>query len=732
MKSTVRGSGPLQPLELATASVMAAAAVAITVLVSFIPTAGLLQLLIAVPFGIVQVRHRFRAGASALAAAAAVSFLLLGTGSALAVTCWAFVGAVIGELKARRRGPGAVMAVAVVVGPLAGAAADAVLLLFGSYRRVLIAAIRSTATGLCDTLARIPQLRPTADLANRVSNSLLDHWAITVAASIAVVIVPMTLATAWVVLGGVLDRLLWAMPVDRLAAAARPDPSENHREPGPVPTTLRNITVRYPGAVADAVHDIDIVIPDREFIAIVGDNGSGKSTLIRILAGAEPTAGSVARPGATGLGRMGGTAFIQQRPDAQVLGSRVGDDVVWGLPPGTAVDVDALLDDVGLSGFAARDTNTLSGGQLQRLAIAAALARRPRLLISDESTAMVDAQGREDLIALLAALPRRRAMTVVHVTHSEHEAAAADRVVRLEHGRIAFNGPPPSRPTAVATPALPPPPEPPVPPAPHVQPLLSAPQMQSVVSIRAPAPLLELVGVGHAYAQGTPWQHTALRQIDLRIDAGEGVLICGDNGSGKSTLAWIMAGLVRPGHGQCLLDGRPISRQRGAVGLAFQNARLQLQRPTVGADILDAAGLVARSSRMGRGHQLSAREAELRDATVSAALARVGLDPGLASRGIDQLSGGQLRRVAIAGLLARQPRIVVLDEPLAGLDLPSRAGLLDVLAALRRDLGLTLVIVSHDELEHPDVCSRTVRLHRGAIVEDSGRSASPVPNAVVA
>ena len=93
------------------------------------------------------------------------------------------------------------------------------------------------------------------------------------------------------------------------------------------------------------------------------------------------------RPGAVGLGRLGGTAVIMQHPESQVLGTRVADDVVWGLPPGKSTDVHRLLDEVGLDGLAERDTGGLSGGELQRLAVAAALAREPSLLIADESPA---------------------------------------------------------------------------------------------------------------------------------------------------------------------------------------------------------------------------------------------------------------------------------------------------------------------------------------------------------
>jgi energy-coupling factor transport system ATP-binding protein len=212
------------------------------------------------------------------------------------------------------------------------------------------------------------------------------------------------------------------------------------------------------------------------------------------------------------------------------------------------------------------------------------------------------------------------------------------------------------------------------------------------------APLLELHGVGHEYGSGTPWASTALRDIDLVVNEGDGVLIHGLNGSGKSTLAWIMAGLLEPTTGTALLDGTPVSDQIGAVAISFQAARLQLMRGRVDLEIASASGLDYHD------HSQIVR-----------ALAMVGLDPALGLRRIDQLSGGQMRRVVLAGLLARSPRALILDEPLAGLDAASQRGLLRVLVDLRRNAGLTVVVISHDFHGLEELCPRTLHLSDGAI-----------------
>jgi energy-coupling factor transport system ATP-binding protein len=159
-----------------------------------------------------------------------------------------------------------------------------------------------------------------------------------------------------------------------------------------------------------------------------------------------------------------------------------------------------------------------------------------------------------------------------------------------------------------------------------------------------------------------------------------------------------MAGLTVPTAGTCLLDGAPASDQVGAVAISFQAARLQLMRSRVDREIASAGGFSARDH--GR---------------VAHALALVGLDPALAKRRIDQLSGGQMRRVVLAGLLARSPRALILDEPLAGLDAASQRGLLRLLEDLRRRAGLTVVVISHDFSGLEDLCPRTLHLRDGVL-----------------
>jgi energy-coupling factor transport system ATP-binding protein len=418
---------------------------------------------------------------------------------------------------------------------------------------------------------------------------------------------------------------------------------------------------------------VSLTVEPGEHIAVTGANGSGKTTLMLVLAGRESISGTVERPGAVGLGRLGGTAVIMQHPESQVLGSRVADDVVWGLPPGKTTDVHQLLTEVGLDGLADRDTGGLSGGELQRLAVAAALAREPSLLIADEVTSMVDQQGRDALMAVLSGLTQHHRMSLMHITHYNNEADAADRSINLTgNGAAADNT--------------------------EMVEITAAPAATLPAGHHIGDPVLELNNVGHEYGSGTPWATTALRDINFVVHEGDGVLIHGLNGSGKSTLAWIMAGLTVPTVGSCLLDGAPVSDQVGAVAISFQASRLQLMRSRVDLEIASAAGFPVEDR-----------------ARVAAALATVGLDPAMATRRIDQLSGGQMRRVVLAGLLARSPRALILDEPLAGLDAASQRGLLRLLEDLRRRAGLTVVVISHDFSGLEDLCPRILHLQDGVL-----------------
>jgi energy-coupling factor transporter ATP-binding protein EcfA2 len=658
---------------------MAALCAATAIIAVIVPFAGALALLGTVPMGLLAYRYRIRVLIAAVVAAGVIAFLIAGLGGLMTVVHSAYVGGLTGVVKRRHRGTPTVIVTSFVAGALFGGAIVGALAALTRLRHLVFAAMTANVDGTAAVLRGIgrfaiehsfPLNRPlgvgletAADRLKWLFAEALHYWPWLMLGH-GIISVMVVSLIGWWALSRVLDRMRGIPDVHKLDAPVDSAPI------APVPVRLDQVRFRYPHTDQDALRPVSLDVHAGEHLAITGANGSGKTTLMLLLAGREPTSGTVERPGAVGLGRLGGTAVVMQHPESQVLGTRVADDVVWGLPPGTTTDVGRLLSEVGLDAHAERDTGSLSGGELQRLAVAAALAREPALLIADEVTSMVDQQGREALLGVLSGLNKRHRTAVVHITHYNNEADSADRTINLSDSGDNTD--------MVETTA--------------------APAATVAMGHDSGAPVLELAGIGHEYGSGTPWAKAALRDVSFAVHQGDGLLIHGGNGSGKSTLAWIMAGLTVPTTGTCLLDGRPTHEQVGAVALSFQAARLQLMRSRVDLEVASAAGFSPKDYDR-----------------VATALAVVGLDSALAKRRIDQLSGGQMRRVVLAGLLARAPRALILDEPLAGLDAATQRGLLRLLEEVRREKGLTVVVISHDFAGLEELCPRTLHLSDGVL-----------------
>jgi energy-coupling factor transporter ATP-binding protein EcfA2 len=623
-----------------------------------------LSLLGTVPSGLLAYRHRFRVLVAATLAGGLIAFLIAGMGGMMTVGQCAYVGALIGLVKRRGRGMPTIITVALCAGAIMGALSVGALLVLSRLRNLIFEAMTANVNGTARFLSRIPYMEPVANWLHDGFPRWLTYWPWVLGLSSVVAILVVTVFGFWA-LSGVLSRLSNIPDAQKLDTAGDAGPVD------PLPIRLIDVTFRYPHSDRNALGPVTLEVAAGEHVAVTGPNGSGKTTLMLVLAGQPATSGTVERSGAVGLGKVGGTAVVMQHPESQILGTRVADDVVWGLPPSQRIDVSQLLDEVGLGGLAERDTGGLSGGELQRLAVAGALAREPSLLIADEITSMVDQPGRDALLALLSGLRQRHQTALVHITHYNNEADSADRIVNLTGAGITDNT--------------------------EMVEIASAPTAV-VPDVRSEAALFEVDSVSHQYASGTPCATTALRDVSFDVHEGDGLLIHGGNGSGKSTLAWIMAGLTVPTAGSCRLDGRVVSDQVGAVAMSFQAARLQLMRGRVGREVASAGGFSPHDT-----------------ARVEAALATVGLDGSLAGRRIDQLSGGQMRRVVLAGLLERSPRALILDEPLAGVDAVSQRGLLSLLEDLRRRTGLTVIVISHDFAGLEELCPQTLRLADGVV-----------------
>ena len=202
-------------------------------------------------------------------------------------------------------------------------------------------------------------------------------------------------------------------------------------------------------------------------------------------------------------------------------------------------------------------------------------------------------------------------------------------------------------------------------------------------------PVLEVKALTHTYSAGTPFEHKAIDNVDLEVMPGEFLGIIGHTGSGKSTLIQHLNGLLRPMDGQILLDGtdiweRPkeIRKVRFQVGLVFQYPEYQLFEETVYKDI-------------SFGPKNMGLEGEEIDCRVRRAAAFAGIDEEMLEKSPFELSGGQKRRVAIAGVIAMEPKVLILDEPTAGLDPRGRDEILDQIERLHREKKMTIILVSH-------------------------------------
>lgn len=469
--------------------------------------------------------------------------------------------------------------------------------------------------------------------------------------------------------------------------------------------------------------------------------------------------------------------MVFQNPDDQLVATLVEDDVAFG-PENLGVEsaqiaqrVREALKGVGLVGFERHETHALSGGQKQRVALAGVLAVEPRVLILDEASSMLDPRGRKGLMKVCHAL-HERGMTIVMITHFMEEAAESDRVAVFRAGRVAMLGTPEeilTRADELEQLNLD------MPASCSLGMVLSARGVPVCAQVReadmvaeisrlyaerggadvadaaqvsranaanvarvaaehcASEPVIELSHVSYSYSLSArerrrwhkraadstqeqrqakwgnnprnPW---ALRDVSLTVHRGEFLGLAGHTGSGKSTLVQHLNGLIRPQEGSVHALGLDLSQKKDAaavkakVGVVFQYPERQLFAETVAQDVAFGP----------RNLGLSQDEVTRR---VESSLARVGLDLAVVGdKSPFDLSGGQQRRVAFAGVLAMEPEVLVLDEPMAGLDPAARKDFLQLIGRLHRE-GLTVVMVSHSMDDLAQCCDRVVVMNEGAV-----------------
>ncbi len=495
------------------------------------------------------------------------------------------------------------------------------------------------------------------------------------------------------------------------------------------------------------IDGISYQIEQGEFIAIIGKNGSGKTTLIKLLNGLlSPTKGSIHISGLdtrdlTNSHQLRSlTGMVFQNPADQIVASTVAEDVAFGLEnlnlPSQIIQTSVAeqLIQVGLVEETNRPPHLLSGGQIQKLALAGVMIRKPKILLFDEPTSMLDPLSRELFMESVHQL-HQQGMTIVYVTHHMEEAVFADKVIALNTGKIAFSGTPhevfnedtrlyeadlempESARIANQLRSL----------GVHLKPniltreelLENLPSFQASFTHAAPHstvnaepashPIISIKDLHYTYLARTPHAKKALFGVNLDVISSNIHGIAGTNGSGKSTLLQHINGILRGDNGSVtvgkfLLED-PATRLREVikkVGLVFQNPETQFFETYVGDEI-------AYGPKQFGLDDLSIRVRE--------AMTNVGLDfEALKDRRLETMSGGEKRKVALASTLVLGQDILLFDEPTAGMDPKSREEILTLFCQLQYQ-GKTIVIASHRLEELAEITQYLSLMQSGKVVK---------------
>lgn len=516
----------------------------------------------------------------------------------------------------------------------------------------------------------------------------------------------------------------------------------------------------FASASAFSLCGIDLTVEEGEFVAVLGHNGSGKSTLARLSNGLLlPNEGKISVFGMDTQDDKNTFAIrekvgiVFQNPDNQTVASIVEDDIAFG-PENVGVErkeiakrIEFALDAVGMQEYRTSAVSRLSGGQKQRVAIAGVLALKPKVMILDESTAMLDPMGRKEVMDVVYKLNKEEKITVIVITHFPEEALMADRAIVMNHGKIVAQG----NPYEVLSnePAL-------------KECSLSLPkplelcrrlqergidipdsfaldEIANALAVRLqgatfPTLIQESHEVGqtvagriacenlhYTYDGATAFSSHALNGVTLTVQSGDFFGVIGHTGSGKSTFVQHINALIKlptaekrykEKKNKKKTDTPPTVLQVGAfdltkkttdftqlrknVGMVFQYPEYQLFAETVFEDV--AFGL--------KNFRPDMTNTEVEDA-VREAIQTVGLCyEEIKDRSPFDLSGGQRRRVAIAGVIVTKPEILVLDEPSAGLDPLGKKEMMSLLHDIHRAWCKTVIVVSHDMDEVAENCNR--------------------------
>ena len=498
---------------------------------------------------------------------------------------------------------------------------------------------------------------------------------------------------------------------------------------------VQNLTFGYDRL--SVLSDITVDLAFGQSVAILGPNGSGKSTFLRCLSGGlQPDRGEVrvdglstADPSHTiDIRRRVGLLF--QNPDDQIVSAIVEDDIAFGLEnlgvphAEMTARVGEALERFNLTKLRGRPSHDLSGGERQRLALAGVWVTRPRFLLLDEPTALLDPLARHRSLQIIFDLVPA-GVTPIVVTHDPDDAARADRLLVLSDGKIVEDGTPShllanaSRLTQHGLDTT-------MPgriarrlgrqdPLPVEAGDFASSFTNTVLSPKTSPTkrpptraVIEATGLSHVYNLGQPLETCALDGIDLSIEEGEWVAIVGPSGSGKSTFALHLNALLQPTAGSLSVLGNPTAplskrdalQLRRDVGLIFQFPESQLFAESVASDVAFGP------------RNLEMDKIEDR---VDRALEQVGLSPETyRERNPLTLSGGEKRRIAIAGVLVTSPRILVLDEPTAALDPAATDDFEELLYGLQSQ-DVTILMITHDLDRAASTCDRIIAFNDGRV-----------------
>jgi peptide/nickel transport system ATP-binding protein len=507
-----------------------------------------------------------------------------------------------------------------------------------------------------------------------------------------------------------------------------------------------------------------------EAVGLVGESGSGKTmtarSIVRLLPAGAVSRGEIRFEDRTLLElegerllryRASDVAMIYQDPHAHINPvRRVGDFLtealvlVLGVARADATRrVVRLLGETGVGDPERRlrqYPHELSGGVLQRVMIAAALAAEPRLLIADEPTTALDVTTQSEVMALIDELRRARGLALLFITHDlDLAASVCDRTAVMYEGTIVEDRPSAelnanplhpysakliaARPSLTAQPRLGPPAVvSPKPSGDSVRSPTHAPSMDETIMRKAPVsessagetPVLAVSSLSKSFrVPGPDRRHVeliAVHGISFELAAGSSLAIVGESGSGKTTIARMVVGLERPSAGVIHVAGRARTkpprhaRERRSRGreaqIVFQNPYASLDpRQRVGAALGEVLDLHFRPTPAERNRR------------VAQLLVDVRLEPEHARALPRSLSGGQRQRVAIARALAAQPRLLILDEAVSSLDVSTQAQILELLAELRAATGAAYVFISHDLAVVRQVSDELIVMREGRVVE---------------